>query len=368
MSLFDVFRMLGGLAFFIFGMGIMSQGLEECAGGKLEKAIRIMTESRLKGVLLGTAVTAAVQSSSAITVMLVGFVNSGIMQLNQCTGVIIGSNIGTTLTPWLLSFSSAQGSSFIFDLLSPASLAPLAALAGVVLLNVIKNEKIRNFGNALAGFAILIYGMELMSGAAEPLAKSERFANAVDLLSNPLLGLVAGTVITGIVQSSAATIGILQAISASGAIPYSTAIPIIMGQNIGTCVTAMLSGIGTDKNAKKVALIHTNFNIIGSLLFLAVYLILDLVFKFGFSSLNVTPAGIAAFHTVFNILSAIVLYPFSTQMEKLADIMIKEKRTPHTVRAERKDKKYEKNSHGDRGSYSRSHDVNRLHQKRNNST
>ncbi|MBO5409642.1 MAG: Na/Pi cotransporter family protein [Clostridia bacterium] len=368
MSLFDVFRMLGGLAFFIFGMGVMSQGLEECAGGKLEKAIRIMTESRLKGVLLGTAVTAAVQSSSAITVMLVGFVNSGIMQLNQCTGIIIGSNIGTTLTPWLLSFSSAQGSSFIFDLLSPASLAPLAALAGVVLLNVIKNEKIRNFGNALAGFAILIYGMELMSGAAAPLAKSERFANAVDLLSNPLLGLVAGTVITGIVQSSAATIGILQAISASGAIPYSTAIPIIMGQNIGTCVTAMLSGIGTDKNAKKVALIHTNFNIIGSLLFLAVYLILDLVFKFGFSSMNVTPAGIAAFHTVFNILSAIVLYPFSTQMEKLADIMIKEKHTPLKARAERKDKKYEKNSHGDRGSYSRSHDVNRLHQKRNNST
>ena len=340
MSLFDVFTLLGGLAFFIFGMGVMSQGLEKSAGSKLESAIKIMTESRLKGILLGTAVTAAVQSSSAITVMLVGFANSGIMSLSQCTGIIIGSNIGTTLTPWIMSLTGLESTSFIIRFFQPSSLMPLAALAGVMALNLIKNEKIRNLGSALIGFSILMYGMEMMSSSAMPLTESKHFEKAVNLLSNPFLGLVAGTVITGIVQSSAATIGILQAISASGAIPYSTAIPIIMGQNIGTCVTAAISSIGTTKNAKRVAVIHMNFNLIGSVIFLAVYLIADSLFRFRFSSLNITPTGIAAFHTVFNILSAILLYPFSTQMEKLANIIIKESGAKHTaMHRKRKDKK-----------------------------
>lgn len=324
MTLFDVFTMLGGLAFFIFGMGIMTQGLENIAGGKLETALKHMTDTPLKGILFGTAVTAAVQSSSAITVMLVGFVNSGILQLRSCIGVIMGSNIGTTLTSWLLSLTGIESDSFIVKLFQPTSLMPLSALAGVIFIMATKNERLKNAGSVLMGFAVLIYGMEVMSSAALPLTRADGYGKIINLLKNPIIGLIAGTVITGIVQSSAATVGILQALSISGGISYSMALPIIMGQNIGTCVTALLSSIGTSKNAKRVAVIHINFNIIGTVFFLAVYWIADAVFKFEVSHQNVTPLGIAVIHTVFNILSTVLLYPFIGLLEKSAFITVKD--------------------------------------------
>ncbi len=324
MSLFDVFTMLGGLSFFIFGMGIMTQGLENIAGGKLEVSLKRMTETPLKGIMLGTAVTAAVQSSSAITVMLVGFVNSGLIPLRSSIGVIMGSNIGTTLTSWILSISGIESNSFIVKLFQPSSLMPLFALLGVTLSMATKNDRLKNSGSVLMGFALLVYGMELMSSASLPLTKAEGYTKIINLLKNPLIGLIAGTVITGIVQSSAATVGILQALSTAGGISYATALPIIMGQNIGTCVTALISSIGTSKNAKRVAVIHINFNIIGTVFFLAVYLIGDAVFNFSFSQKNVTPMGIAAIHTVFNILSTVLLYPFISLLEKSAFIAVKE--------------------------------------------
>lgn len=324
MSLFDVFTMLGGLSFFLFGMGIMTEGLESIAGGRLERILKKMTDTPMKGILLGTAITAAVQSSSAITVMLVGFVNSGIMQLKSCIGVIMGSNIGTTLTSWLLSLSGIESDNFFVRLFQPTSLMPLAALAGIIFIMVTKNEHLKKIGSVLMGFAILIYGMELMSSSAVPLTQADGYEKMINLLRNPIFGLIAGTVITGIVQSSAATVGILQALSTAGGISYSMALPIIMGQNIGTCVTALISSIGTSKNAKRVAVIHINFNIIGTVFFLILYWILDAVFDFEFSHQNVTPLGIAIIHTVFNILSTVLLYPFISQLETMACRMVKD--------------------------------------------
>ncbi len=322
MDLFDLFTLLGGLAFFLFGMSVMTNGLERLSHGKLDVTLKKLTSTPFKGLITGTLVTAALQSSSAVTVMLVGFVNSGVMTLHQCIGIIMGSNIGTTLTCWILGMAEIEGTNFVVRLFSPSSLAPLAALAGIMFIMSTKKSRTKDVGSVFMGFALLIYGMELMSSAAEPLTQAHWYANLVGLMKNPVIGLLAGTIITGIVQSSAATIGILQILSQSGTITYSMAIPIIMGQNIGTCVTALLAGIGMSKNARKVANVHINFNIWGTVIFLVAYYAIDLTFGLAFSQKSVDSFGIALIHTVFNIASAVILYPFMSLLEKIADIII----------------------------------------------
>jgi len=261
MDVFSFFTLGGGLAFFLFGMYILSAQLEKLAGGKLEKTLRMMTSNKWKGIALGCVITIAIQSSSALTVMLVGFVNSGIMELGQTIGVIMGSNIGTTLTAWVLSLSGIDSDSMLLRLLKPSSFSPVLALIGAVMLLACKSTKKQNTGEALLGFAVLMYGMELMSDAVAPLASSERFTSILTLFNNPAFGILAGTLFTALIQSSAASVGILQALSLTGSITYGVAIPIIMGQNIGTCITAILSAISANRSGKRVAAIHVSFNV-----------------------------------------------------------------------------------------------------------
>ncbi len=324
MTVFDVFTLLGGLAFFLFGMHIMSSGLEKIAGGKLEIILKKMTDKPLKGLLLGAAVTATIQSSSAVTVMLVGLVNSGIMKLGQTIGVIMGSNIGTTLTAWILSLAGIESDNFFLKMLKPSSFSPLIALFGIILIMASKKEKVKDIGSSLMGFAVLMYGMELMSSSTAPLSQAEGFNEILIHFNNPLLGLLVGIVITGIVQSSAATIGILQALSITGSITYSMAIPIIMGENIGTCVTSLLSSIGVSKDAKRVSFIHICIKIIGTVFYLSLYYILDLTIGFSFSDDAISPVAIAVVHTIFNIATTVLLFPFMKQLEKLALKAIKD--------------------------------------------
>ncbi len=267
MDFFSILTMVGGLALFLYGMDVMGKGLAKLSGGKLERILEKMTSSSWKAVLLGAGVTAVIQSSSATTVMAVGFVNSGIMKLTQAVGIIMGANIGTTATSWILSLSGIESSSFFVRLLKPSSFAPVLAMAGVCLLMFSKKEKQQNAGLILTGFAILMSGMETMSGAMKPLADIPEFTGILTLFSQPVLGMLSGAVLTAVIQSSSASVGILQALCATGAVSFGTAVPIIMGQNIGTCVTAVLSGIGASKNAKRTALIHLYFNLIGTALF-----------------------------------------------------------------------------------------------------
>lgn len=323
MTVFDVFSLLGGLAFFLFGMSIMSSGLEKIAGGKLEIILKKMTDKPFKGLLLGAAVTATIQSSSAVTVMLVGLVNSGIMKLGQTIGVIMGSNIGTTLTAWILSLAGIESDNFFISMLKPSSFSPLIALVGIIMIMASKKQRVKDIGSALMGFSVLMYGMQLMSGATTPLSESESFDKLLLLFNNPLLGLLVGIVITGIVQSSAATIGILQALSMTGSITFSMAIPIIMGENIGTCITSLLSSIGVSKDAKRVSFIHICIKIIGTVFYLSLYFLLDLIIGFSFSDKAATPVGIAIVHTIFNLATTVLLFPFSKQLEKLAYKIIK---------------------------------------------
>lgn len=323
MTVFDIFTLLGGLAFFLFGMHIMSSGLEKIAGGKLEIILRKMTDKPLKGLLLGTAVTATIQSSSAVTVMLVGLVNSGIMKLGQTIGVIMGSNIGTTITAWILSLAGIENDGFL-KLLKPSSFSPIVALIGIIMIMMSKKEKIKDIGSTLMGFAVLMFGMELMSGATAPLSESEEFGKLLIYFKNPILGVLVGIVITSIVQSSSATIGILQALSMTGAIHYSMAIPIIMGENIGTCVTSLLSSIGVSKDAKRVSFIHIMIKIIGTVFYLTAYFGLDMIIGFTFSDDAASPVGIAVIHTIFNVATTVLLFPFSKLLEKLALKAIKD--------------------------------------------
>ena len=321
MTVFNVFSLLGGLALFLFGMDIMGKALEKQAGGQLQKILSKLTDNPLKGFFLGLCVTAVIQSSSATTVMVVGFVNSGIMELHQAIGVIMGSNVGTTVTSWILSLSGLQGDSFLINMLKPTSFSPVLAFIGI-LLYMGKSEKRRGVGTILIGFAVLMTGMTTMSNAVLPLQNEAWFTNLFIRFSNPLLGVLVGAIVTGVIQSSSASVGILQALSATGVITYGSAIPIIMGQNIGTCVTALISSVGANKNARRAAMVHLYFNIIGVTLFLAVFYGANLLLDFAFVNETVTAWGIAVVHSIFNLTATAVLLPFANGLEKLAILTI----------------------------------------------
>ncbi len=324
MDIFGVLTMVGGLALFLYGMSLMGDGLSHISGGRLEKILEKLTSSPMKAVLLGAVVTAVIQSSSATTVMVVGFVNSGVMKLSQAVGIIMGANIGTTMTSWILSLSGIESSNFFMQFLKPTSFSPVLAIIGVSFLMFSKKEKKKDVGMILVGFAILMFGMDTMSGAVKPLANVPEFTNILLAFSNPILGMVAGMVLTAVIQSSSASVGILQALCVTGAVSYATAIPIIMGQNIGTCITALLSGIGASKNARRASLIHLYFNLIGTIVFMVVFYAINAFAHFPFLEVAAGAAGIAVIHTVFNVSSTIVLLPFSKVIEKLAYISIKD--------------------------------------------
>nr|WP_325194678.1 Na/Pi cotransporter family protein [uncultured Oscillibacter sp.] len=323
MDIFSVFTLCGGLAFFLYGMTTMSKSLEKMAGGKLERLLKRMTSNPFKSLLLGAGITIAIQSSSAMTVMLVGLVNSGVMELGQTIGVIMGSNIGTTLTAWILSLTGIESESVFVNLLKPENFSPVIALAGIILIMGSKKQKRRDIGRIMVGFSILMYGMELMKESVSPLADMPEFASLLTAFNNPLLGVLVGAVFTGVIQSSAASVGILQALALTGSITYGMAIPIIMGQNIGTCVTALLSAIGVNRNAKRVAVIHISFNVIGTAVCLVLFYGGNAIFHFSFMTQAVGAVGIAFCHTVFNVLTTLMLLPFSRQLEKLARRMIR---------------------------------------------
>ena len=323
MDIFSVFTLCGGLAFFLYGMTTMSKSLEKMAGGKLERTLKRMTSNPLKSLLLGAGITIAIQSSSAMTVMLVGLVNSGVMELGQTIGVIMGSNIGTTLTAWILSLTGIESESVFVNLLKPENFSPLIALAGIILIMGSKKQRRRDIGRIMVGFSILMYGMELMKNAVSPLADLPEFSSLLTAFNNPLLGVLVGAVFTGIIQSSAASVGILQALALTGSITYGMAIPIIMGQNIGTCVTALISSIGVNRNAKRVAAIHISFNVFGTVICLVLFYGGHAIFHFPFMAASVGAVGIAFCHTVFNVLTTLLLLPFSRQLEKLARRLVR---------------------------------------------
>ncbi len=316
--------MLGGLAFFLYGMEVMGEGLEKQAGGSLTKLLSKMTANPVKGVLLGAAVTAVIQSSSATTVMVVGFVNSGIMKLSQALSVIMGANIGTTITAWFLSLVGIEGDNFILNMLKPASFSPLIAVAGICLIMFAKSTRKKDVGSIFVGFALLMFGMVTMSDAVAPLAAMPEFADLLLLFSNPILGLLMGALMTGILQSSSASVGILQALTISGMVTYSAAVPIILGQNIGTCVTAMLSSIGTSKNARRAALGHLYFNVIGAGIFMAAFYGLNAALQFSFFDAPIDALHIAILHTLFNVTCTLILLPFTKQLERLVCLTIKD--------------------------------------------
>ena len=318
MNIFSLFTLCGGLAFFLYGMYVMSKSLEKMAGGRLERLLKRMTSTPIKSLLLGAGITIAIQSSSAMTVMLVGLVNSGVMELGQTIGIIMGSNIGTTLTAWLLSLTGIESESFFVNFLKPKNFSPLLALAGILLIMGSKKQRRRDVGRVMMGFSILMYGMELMSGAVAPLADMPEFTDLMTAFTNPLLGVLVGAAFTGIIQSSAASVGILQALAMTGSVTYGMAIPIIMGQNIGTCVTALISSIGVSRNAKRVSVIHISFNLIGTAVGLIVLCGGNALFGFPFLSNSVNAVGIALCHTIFNVCTTLLLLPFTRQLEWLA--------------------------------------------------
>ena len=324
MNIYSIITLCGGLAFFLFGMHVMSGSLEKVAGGKLEDILKTLTSNPGKSLILGAVITIAIQSSSALTVMLVGLVNSGIMDLSQTVGVIMGSNVGTTLTAWILGLNGLKTDNIFLSMLKPENFSPIIALIGVIMIMGAKSAKKRDIGTIMVGFSVLMFGMELMSDSVAPLANMPEFTNILTAFKNPLLGVLIGTVFTGIIQSSAASVGVLQALSLTGSITYGMAIPIIMGQNIGTCVTALLSSIGVNKNAKKVSVIHISFNLIGTILGLIVYFVFKDVIKISGFDNAISSFAVAGFHSVFNIATTIVLLPFSNRLVALANIVIKE--------------------------------------------
>ena len=332
MDIFDVLTLAGGLALFLLGMNLMGNALEKKAGGKLKSVLESLTGSPAKGFLLGLAVTAVIQSSSATTVMVVGFVSAGVMTLHQAIYIIMGANVGTTVTAWLLSLAGIDGSSLFLTLLKPSSFTPVLALIGIVLYLFCKAPKKKDTGMILLGFAVLMTGMNEMSGAVSGLRDIPEFANFLLLFSNPLFGVLAGALLTAIIQSSSASVGILQALSSTGAVTYAIAIPIIMGQNIGTCVTALLASVDTTKNAKRAAMVHLYFNIIGSAVLLALFYGANAIFQFDFVQQTTNEMGIAIVHTVFNLLCTLLLMPFAKQLEKLACLTVKAEKTEEEIR------------------------------------
>lgn len=324
MSIFEILTLLGGLAIFLFGMQVMGDGLERRGGGKLKSILESMTSNKFKGVLLGLGVTAIIQSSSATTVMVVGFVNSGIMRLSQAISVIMGANIGTTVTAWLLSLSGIEGDNTIIQLLKPSSFSPVLAVIGIVFMMFLKNPKKKDTGAILVGFAVLMTGMDMMSGAVAGLKHNESFTSILTLFTNPFFGVLAGALLTAIIQSSSASVGILQALSCTGQITFGSAIPIIMGQNIGTCITAILSAIGANKNAKRVSVVHLSFNIIGTICFMVLFYVLHWILDFGFINDSVNAASIAVVHSIFNIFATVIMFPFTKGLEKLSMMIIRD--------------------------------------------
>ena len=328
MDIFNILNMIGGLALFLYGMNAMGNGLSKMAGGRLESILERLTTKRIYAVLLGAAVTAVIQSSSATTVMVVGFVNSGIMQLSQVVGIIMGANVGTTITSWLLSLTGIEGDAIWVNLLKPSSFSPVLAAIGIILTMSSKGEsKKKDIGNIMLGFAILMFGMETMSGAVSGLKDNEGFTGMLTAFSNnPLLAMLVGAVLTAIIQSSSASVGILQSLCSTGAVSYGTAIPIIMGQNIGTCVTSIISSVGASKNARRASMIHLYFNLIGTMLFMV-------VFYFAFMSDQIGATGIAVVHSLFNVGATIVLFPFADKLVKLAKLTIPDGKDEETENA-----------------------------------
>ncbi len=324
MDIFDVLSMVGGLALFLYGMHIMGDALAKMSGGKLEKVLERLTSNKWSAVLLGAGVTAVIQSSGATTVMVVGFVNAGIMKLNQAVGIIMGANIGTTATSWLLSLSGIDGGSFFLQMLKPTSFTPILAVIGAILVVFCKSEKKHNIGTILLGFAILMYGMTAMSSAVEPLKDVPQFTQILTKFENPLLGVIAGFVLTTIMQSSSVSVGILQALCSTGAVSYALALPIIMGQNIGSCTTAMISSVGASKDAKRAAAVHFYFNVIGTVVFMLVFYISNAFVHYAFLPQAANEVGIATIHSIFNIAATIVLLPLSGFLEFLAVKTIKD--------------------------------------------
>ncbi len=332
MNVYDVLNLLGGIALFLFGMHTLSASLEKLAGGKLETWLEKATSRPIKGVVLGAIITAVIQSSAATTVMIIGFVNSGLMKLSQAIGVIMGANIGTTATSWLLSLQSIGGSdgfSFL-NILKPTTFTPVLAVIGVILIMFTKSDRKKTIGMILAGFAVLMFGMNAMSSATAGLAENEAFCNILMMFSNPVLGVIAGAVLTAALQSSSASIGILQSIAIStGKVTYSVALPLLLGQNIGSCVTALISSVGANKPAKRVAFVHLYFNVIGTVVFLSIFYLLNAFIDFPFMEDSLSAVGIAVIHTGFNVLATALFLPFTKQLEKLACL---------TVRDDEKDK------------------------------
>ena len=334
MDFFSILTLLGGLAMFLYGMQVMGDGLEKLSGGKLEKILENLSSNRLKAVLVGAAVTAVIQSSSATTVMVVGFVNSGIMHLSQAVGFIMGANIGTTITAWILSLAGIESSNFFVKLLNPSSFSPILALVGVIFIVFLHNEKKKDIGNIMVGFAVLMFGMNTMSGAVKPLAQVPEFTNILLKFSNPILGVLAGALLTAVIQSSSASVGILQALCVTGAVQYGTALPIIMGQNIGTCITAMLSSVGATKNAKRAAVVHLYFNIVGTIAFMGVFYLLNTFLHFSFINDVAGPAGIAVIHSAFNVIATVVLLPFGDVLVKMACATIRDTKEEKAISEE----------------------------------
>lgn len=327
MNVYDILNLLGGIALFLFGMHTLSASLEKLAGGKLETWLEKATSKPIKGVVLGAIITAVIQSSAATTVMIIGFVNSGLMKLSQAIGVIMGANIGTTATSWLLSLQSISGSdgfSFL-NLLKPTTFTPILAVIGVILIMFTKSDKKKTIGMILAGFAVLMFGMNSMSSATAGLAENETFCNILMMFSNPVLGVIAGAVLTAVLQSSSASIGILQSIAIStGKVTYSVALPLLLGQNIGSCVTALISSVGANKPAKRVAFVHLYFNVIGTVVFLSIFYLLNAFISMPFMEESLNAVGIAVIHTGFNVLATALFLPFTKQLEKLACLTVRD--------------------------------------------
>ena len=331
MDFFDVLTLLGGLSLFLFGMNLMGNSLEKCAGSSLKVLLSKLTSRKILGFLTGLGVTAVIQSSSATTVMVVGFVNSGLLSLRQAIGVIMGANVGTTVTAWILSLTGLDGESFFIRLLEPTSFSPVLALIGVGLTMMAKSERKKDVGMILLGFAVLMFGMDTMSGAVAGLQDVPEFQSIFLMFTNPVLGVLAGAILTAIIQSSSASVGILQALSATGQVTYGAAIPLIMGQNIGTCVTAMISSVGANKNAKRAAVVHLLFNIIGTCVWLSVFYLINAVVHFDFVGNSIDQLGIAVVHTTFNVLCTALLFPFSGLLEKLACRLVRDDKVPEQI-------------------------------------
>lgn len=324
MDIFDVLSLLGGLAMFLYGMNVMGDGLAKTAGSKLEQILEKLTSTPIRGVILGACVTAVIQSSSATTVMVVGFVNSGIMKLSQAVGIIMGANVGTTITSWILSLSGIEGDAVWIKLLKPSSFSPMLAVIGIAFLMFAKSDRKKDIGTILLGFTVLMFGMDMMSDSVSGLRDVPEFTNILTMFSNPILGMVAGAVLTAVIQSSSASVGILQALCVTGAVPYSAVIPIIMGQNIGTCITALLSGVGAKKNAKRAAVVHLYFNLLGTAIFMTGFYLLNAFLHFSFMKGAADAAGIAVVHSCFNVIATLCLLPLSGVLEKLAILTVRE--------------------------------------------